>query len=398
MTINSLTQDYPALLLDKHEAPCLSLCQPTHRQHPDNVQDQIRFRNLVKQLETSLRQRHAARDVAALLRPFDALAQDEAFWNHAADGLAVLATPDSFRVYKLQRSVAELAVVADSFHTKPLMRIAQSADRYQILGLSKQAFKVFEGNRDALDLLPPIEGVAYEASDLPGRGSDAREGAHRAFGPAGASGVTSQGGAVKRQAGGVARHGTDVKQDADDRDTELFFRAVDQAVLKHCSQPSGLRLILAALPQHHHLFRSLSVNPHLVDEAIDVHPDAMSAAELRDRAWQLMQPHYLERLAGIKEAYGAASASGRGDDEPGTIARAAAAGRVATLLIEADRLIPGRIAAASGAIASGDLSNPQVDDVLDDLGELVLRQGGEVIIVPAERMPTRTGAAAIFRF
>lgn len=39
-----------------------------------------------------------------------------------------------------------------------------------------------------------------------------------------------------------------------------------------------------------------------------------------------------------------------------------------------------------------------MDDVLDDLGELVLKKGGEVIIVPAERMPTSTGAAAIYRF
>lgn len=396
--MNSLTQDYPAILRETHATPCLSLYQPTHRRHPENTQDPIRFRNLVKQLEASLRQRHAARDIPALLRPFEALAQDAEFWNHTADGLAVLATPELFRVYKLQRPVAELAVVADSFHTKPLMRIMQSADRFQILGLSKDAFKVFEGNRDALDLMPPIEGVVYEARDLPGRGADAREGAHRAFGPAGASRLASQDGAAKPHAGGIARHGTDVKQDADDRDTERFFRAVDQAVLEHCSQPSGLPLILAALGQHHHLFRSVSANRQLVDEAIDVHPDDLSSDELRERAWQLMQPRYLERLAGLVEAFGAATANGRGAEEPGTIARAAADGRVATLLIEADRLIPGRIAAASGVIADGDLGNPRVDDVLDDLGELVLRQGGEVIIVPAERMPTRTGAAAIYRF
>ncbi|MGB7988737.1 MAG: hypothetical protein WCF44_05040, partial [Candidatus Methylophosphatis roskildensis] len=34
--------------------------------------------------------------------------------------------------------------------------------------------------------------------------------------------------------------------------------------------------------------------------------------------------------------------------------------------------------------------HPDVDDVLDDLGEIVLRKGAEVIIVPAERMPTNT--------
>jgi hypothetical protein len=29
---------------------------------------------------------------------------------------------------------------------------------------------------------------------------------------------------------------------------------------------------------------------------------------------------------------------------------------------------------------------------------LVLQKGGQIVIVPAERMPTRTGIAAIYRF
>lgn len=382
--MSSLAQDYPAILSGDHEPPCLSLYQPTHRQHPDNTQDPIRFRNLVKMMEESLRQKYPKREIKPLVQPFEALAEDRAFWNHTADGLAVLSAPGLFRVYRLQRPVVELVVVADSFHTKPLMRIAQSADCYQVLALSRNAFKVFEGNRDALDEMPPIEGVPQTADELLGREADDREGAHRAYGPAGTSNVT--------------RHGTDVKQDAEDRDTELFFRAVDQAVLKHCSQPSGQRLILAALPQHHHLFRAVSGNPYLMGEAIDAHPDALSIDALRERAWQLVQPHYLKRLAGFVEAFGAASSSRRGADDLGSIAEAGIAGRIEMLLIEADRLIPGRIDAASGAIATGDLSNPEVDDVLDDLGELVLKKGGEVIIVPAERMPKSTGAAAIYRF
>lgn len=32
--MNSLIQDYAAILRAEHEAPCLSLYQPTHRQHP----------------------------------------------------------------------------------------------------------------------------------------------------------------------------------------------------------------------------------------------------------------------------------------------------------------------------------------------------------------------------
>ncbi len=380
--MNLLAQDYPAILSGDHESPCLSLYQRTHRQHPDNTQDPIRFRNLVKKMEESLRQKYPKREIKSLLQPFEALADDKTFWNHTADGLAVLGAPGLFRVYRLQRPVSELVVVADSFHTKPLMRIMQSTDRYQILALSRNAFKLFEGNRDALDEILPIEGVSYLADELLGKDTDAREGAHRTYGPS----------------GDAAWHGTDVKQDATDRDTEQFFRAVDRAVLQHCSQPSGMRLILAALPEHHHQFRAISSNPFLLKEALDVHPDTLSLDALRERAWQLMQPYYLERLAGLVEAFGTAAANGQGSDKPGEIAKAAIDGRIATLLIEADRLIPGTIDAASGKIFSGDLDHPEVDDVLDDLGERVLRTGGEVVIVPAERMPTSSGAAAIYRF
>ena len=380
--MNSLTHDYPAVLLRNEETPCLSLYQPTHRQHPDNVQDPIRFRNLVKEMAESLRQKYPKREMASLLEPFEALADNKAFWNHTADGLAVLGAPGMFRAYRLHRPVAELVVVADSFHTKPLMRITQSADHYQVLGLSRNSFKLFEGNRDSLLEVQPLGHATQTSDGMLGKDDDNREGAHRAYGPT----------------GDAAWHGTDVKQAASDRDTEHFFRAVDQAVMQRYGQSGGMGLILAALPEHHHLFRSVSKNPMLLKEALDVNPDAMSLDALRERAWQLIQPYYLDRLAGLVDAYGVATGKAQGSDALGDIAKAALEGRVATLLIEADRIIPGHINAATGKVTVGKLDDPEVDDLLDDLGELVLKSGGVVVMVPAERMPTTTGAAAVYRF
>lgn len=177
------------------------------------------------------------------------------------------------------------------------------------------------------------------------------------------------------------------------RDTEQVFRAVDQAVIAHQAGAGGMGTILAVLPEHHHLFRSLSKNARLLKVALDVSPDAISLDALRERAWQLVQAHYLERLSGLVDAYGAGAAKGQGATELGDIAKAAVAGRVATLLIEADRGIPGTIG-ATGKVKAGKLGDPHVDDLLDDLGELVLKAGGEVVMVLPERMPTRTGAAA----
>lgn len=376
-----LADDFATGTFRAPEPPCLSLYQPTHRSHPENAQDPIRFRNLVKSMEESLRQQYPKRDIKSLLQPFYTLADDAVFWNNTQDGLAVLASPDIFRVYKLQRPVAELAVVADSFHIKPLLRIVQSADRYQILGLSRQEVKLFEGNRDALDEIELPPDFPRTLADVIGE-SGQKPQPIRTHGAAGAGG----------------RHGTASKADLMESDTEQFFRAVDRAVLENYSRPLRLPLVLAALPENQGSFRQLSHNPFLLSQSIDVYPDALSIDALQERAWRAVEPQYLERLAALVDMFGAARPHSLADADLVLISRNAIAGRIATLLLEADRHIPGRIDHSTGEIEAANLAHPEVDDLLDDLGELVLHNGGQVVIVPKERMPTDTGAAAIYRF
>ena len=379
--MNSLLNDYAAGILGTPEPPCLSLYQPTHRHHPDNQQDPIRFRNLLKALEESLRQKYSTRDVRPLLEPFQNLAEDHSFWNHTLDGLALLAGPGVFRVYRLQRPVAELAVVADSFHIKPLIRILQSADRYQVLGLSRQETKLLEGNRDTLDEVELSPAVPRTVTEVVGE--DSKEAHLSVWSPSPGIGV---------------RHGSGSKAELVDKETERFFRAVDRAILEHHSRSSGLPLLLAALPEHHSFFRRVSRNPFLMPEGVDIHPDALPIEALRDRAWHAIEPHYLARLAGLVEMFGAARSKELGADDLAQVAASAVAGRVGTLLIEADRHIPGRIDAVTGEIEFDDLAHPEVDDLLDDVGELVLKNRGQIVIVPTKRMPTQTGIAAIYRF
>ena len=334
-------------LLAPHSPPCISLYQPTHRHHPDNQQDPIRFRNLVTEVETSLRQKYGNREIRPLLEPFRALEEDREFWNHTLDGLAVFGSPDSFRAYQLQRTVPELAVVADSLHVKPIVRFVQSADRYQVLCLSRQEAKLYEGNRDALD---PI--------DL---------------------------------ADGIPRTNAETLGDERDSNDVRFFRAVDRGVLDHHSRPSGLPLILVAMTENLEHFRRVSNNPLLMSDGVRFDPWSLSPDRLREEVWHVVQPHYLQRLAGLVENFQEARAKQLASGDLSDIAQAAVANRVGTLLVDADRQEPGTLDPTSGRINFDDLSQPRVDDLLDDLAELVLTKGGEVVVVPADRMPTQSG-------
>ena len=380
--MDSLNCDFAAGIFTNPEPPCLSVYQPTHRVHPDNEQDPIRFRNLVKELEQSLRRDYSTRDMRPLLEPFQKLADNRAFWNCTLTGLAVLGAPGFFRIYRIQRAVPEVAIVADSFHLKPLLRILQSADGYQLLGLSREKITFYEGNGDALDEVQLDPAVPPSPRDVPG--GEAKEFHVSAW--------TSS-------AGSPAVHYSEGdKSDIVEKDATRFFRAVDRAILEQYSRPTRLPLLLAALPENQSLFRQISHNPFLISEPINFYPDDLSNDALREQAWRVIEPHYLARLAGLIEMFGAAKARKLGSDNLEEIAESAVAARVATLLVEAGRQIHGRLNAITGEIQFAHAAQSGIDDVLDDVAELVLKNGGQVVVIPKERMPAPTGTAAIYRF
>jgi hypothetical protein len=73
-------------------------------------------------------------------------------------------------------------------------------------------------------------------------------------------------------------------------------------------------------------------------------------------------------------------------------------GRVATVPIDADRSLSGHVDPQTGVITRTAAGQPEGDDLLDDVGELVLRSGGDAVIVPVQRMATRAGLGAIYRY
>lgn len=379
----TVVNDFPTEILGETEGPFISLYQPTHRHRPDNKQDIIRFKNLVKRIEDSLREGCARKEVEKITKPFHVLAEDVLFWNRTLDGLAVLATRDRGVIYKLQRPVKELAVVADSFHVKPLIRIFQSADRYQLLGLNRNEFALYEGNRYGFEEIELDPDTPRTIKDV--LGDDYTPKYLTAGTYAGADGVG-------------AFHGHGGRKDEIDKLTRRFFRHVDRFVWENYSRPSGLPLILVSLAEHHPVFQEISRNPLLMKDGLKIAFDALSMEELKDNVWEKIEYLYLDKTKKLVDDFKAAWSKFMAADDLVQIARAAWANRVATLLVESDRIIPGRVSPASGEIVRGDLQHPEYDDVLDDLAELVFNSKGRVVVLPRERMPSTTGAAAIFRY
>ncbi|MFC3199024.1 hypothetical protein ACFOET_15475 [Parapedobacter deserti] len=382
----TLTAKQLDTLMGYQEPPVFSVYMPTHRSHPDNAQDPDVFKKLIQQFDPVKEEYARDKDVQTIFSKFERLAEDYQFWQHTKEGLAVFATKESFDVYRLPRRVRPLAIVADSAHTKPLLKYLQTSDRYHVLVLTTNTAQLYEGNRyrlDEVDLSGPdvpesmIDALDHELRDL-----HATLAAYR----------TATG--EKWDMG--QNHG--LKKTDIDNDIDQFFRAVDRAVILKYSVPTQLPLILAALPEHHHLFRRVSRNQLLMEEGVMINASVLSEEELRKAANEVFEPHYNARLDQLIAEYRHATTKRLGADDIGEIVKDAYDGKVGALLIEEDRVIPGRILDRDNVVFHTDDTQDRVDDVLDDLAELVLRQGGEVWVVPEGKMPSNTGAATINRF
>ncbi|MDF1561211.1 MAG: hypothetical protein P1P83_13550 [Bacteroidales bacterium] len=386
MKMELLTKELVQELLAADQAPCLSVYMPTHRQHPENLQDKILYKNLIRQLKESLLQKYSAGEAQEHLESLETLADDNETWNHTSDGLAVFSAPGLFKIVGVHKSFEALALVADSFHTKPLRQYLQSLDHFHVLGLTLRDIRLFEGNRHSLtevDLSVDTPKTITEAL------GDELTDRHTTVASYGGSGGESS----------PMHHDHGGRKDEIDNDTERFFRVVANTIYEQYSKPSGWPLILAALTEHQSLFQKVNKNPLLLTNGIAINPSSVSPDKLADMAWGVMEPEYNLKLESLVASYKQARANGKGSDDYKEVAVAAVEGRVGTLIVEADRIIPVRITnLVTGNTQKKDMTNPKVDDLLDDMGELVMKMGGQVIVLPTGKMPSETGLAAIFRY
>ena len=182
------------------------------------------------------------------------------------------------------------------------------------------------------------------------------------------------------------------------KDVEKYFRYVDKFVTDNYSNVEKLPLILMALPENQGIFRGISNNTYLLEKGITRDYENLNIEEITKDAWEVIEPIYLEKTKDLVDKFENSRAQSLGSDDLSQIARAAFENRIDTLLIEADRIEPGKISRENGELIKANLENPDIDDILDDLAEMVLKDRGNVVILPKERIPSTTGAAAIFRY
>jgi hypothetical protein len=370
-------------LLASRLAPCISLYLPTHRRLPQAKQDPVRFKNLMRTTESLLRSEYTNRDTKALLQPLEELAQGD-FWRGQMGGLALFRSSDLLTHYRLPMRCLELSVVADSFHVRPLLHFLQSNRYFYVLTLSQNSVRLHEGSPYSLSQV-----------DLP----DLPKSLDETFGKKQGEPILNAYAVGPGQAEAIY-YGYGVSPEKRVKEKlAAFFRAVDTTLWDDLLRNERAPLILAGVGYHHPIYRSVSRYPYLVEQTVEGNFDHVTPGHLHAKVWPVVHDVFRVREEQVLGEYAALSVRGQTTEDLFAIAQATVSRRVDYLLIAQGAYVWGFMDRGSGRIVQRSAQQDTRDgDVLDDLAEATLAQGGEVVMLERTRMPGHSPVAAILRW
>lgn len=347
----------------------LSIYLPTTPVSIETEPDRLLLKNLAR--DAAARMNAAGFDkrrIAAIRSEIDDLLADEMFWRYQANGLAILATPDEIRTYRVATAVSPDFEVSDRFFLKPLMRTMNYFDACYVLALSEGAVRLVEIAAD----LPPTE------VEVPGMPKDASS-VGRARSLSDSSGDRSTGGEADRVR---LRH---------------YCRAID-ASIRSLLAGSDIPLIVASVSGIGDVYRSVNSYPHLADQRIEGNPETRSAADLASAARTILDGLQSDSIDRWLAEFAERQSQDRASTDLGMIARAATFGAVESLLIDMEPELEGSID-DQGRISSGTPDGVVSYSLTDEIASRVLLSSGRILVVRSDEIPGDFGpVAATFRY
>lgn len=381
-----ISQNEIQTLIRKDGGHCVSIYMPTVRVG-DTQQNKIRLKNLLRQAEERLAER-GMRDTEAaeLLTPARRLLDDQTWWEHQGEGLAIFLAKDTFETFRLPIGFDEHVGVDTRFQLQPLFPLFNGDGHFYILCLTKKDIRLLSCHRfdcQEVDLgempssFTEVMGVLTRQEtqflSRSGKSSMART-------------------AIFQGHGGAE----------DDLKAELlkYFNLVDDNLNRQDidrEAPFVLAGVEYLLPR----FKAATNLPNVLEEGLTGSPDGIPAEELHAAAWEIVEPWFLQDQKRAAERFGELQGTGRASHDIQEILPAALDGRIDSILTAQGARVWGsynedtrEIKVLEGDAASRNGS----EDLLDRAVVQTYLNGGKVFAVDPEEVPEGHPAVAIFRY
>ncbi len=390
-------------LLDVNASPAVSIYLPIERQEMTNKALRLQLR---AQIDEAIERLETANSVdEKIWKPMasrlQGLVEDRNFWNQRGDGVAIFSAPDFDAVYFLPVQFQAQTVVGPNFHTRPLLDHVAAPTDYWVLAVGEKEVSFWEGSPTGVE--------AVEIDDLPKNLQDAllmqfgkdQDGLNYQTG-----GNYSQGGRSTDQ-GGTRKlpspmyHGHGGGREEHDAYLARYFLEVSRGIREYLGGAEG-PVILAAVDYCHPIFKQSSKLRNLADEGIDGNVHFWNDQQIYEAAWPIAKKEMERRVDETLQLWERSFGRGSAEMDPATIGRRVVEGRVHRLLLDEAAELWGQYDRTTGEFeeindGAEDEDKAMAVDVFDEIAETVIQLGGDVVVMPSDKMPSDTGIGAILR-
>ncbi len=354
---------------------CLSIYLPIHSSVAESNLDTLALKNIIKDVRTQA-ERHDAEQLTTLLEPVENYLHSKDFVRETTGTLAIFSSEKLFEAVILPQQLPNAFYIDECFYLLPLLEFASSNKTFQVLALGKNHVRLFEGNRYGIDEIQLDSSIPTTMKE--------------------ALGYDLTDNHLHASAGGSAAiHGYMEITDERDTDNTRFFRIIDQEINERYSKPQKLPLILAALPENHSLFQSISKNECLQQAFISLNADRIDKAQLHGRAVELLDQQKSDALAKQLERYALAKAEQLATDNVADIAKHAIDSRIERLFLSEGMSMPGTLSLDERKIKPDNASS---SDIINRIALLTYKQGGFIHTLPHDNKKLPAGIGSINRF
>lgn len=349
---------------------------PTHQRGPEARQNPIRFKNALTDAEQRLQEVGFRQpEIETYLGPLRELIDNESFWNHQYQALAIFVDQESDDgwLVRLPFHTQQATLVSQHWYLRPLFPLMQQHDAAWLLALSRGQVRLWFATPHYMieHTLPADTPTSLQDLDI-----EMREHKSLQFHT-----KTSQ----QRGKRGAIHHGG-LDDNTDDAHITLFCRRVSEALQPIWAGSEHPLLVvaeegLAPIYTKHETYRHLHPEPNLL------HPDGVNESRLLQEVESFLNDRRHQRLQQLQETLSLAQQNSRVAFQLPSILLKSFHGKTDVLWLSQDQQRWGDFQPDERTTVIRTHPEANDDELLNLAGIYTLRNSGTVQSVAADTMP-----------
>lgn len=335
----------------------------THRTFPDNEKDAILLKNMIKEAEKRLLADFSDREVRGLINKLTSLAESINH-RHNLESLILFVNHDMAEYVRLPIPVEDRIVIDNTFATRDLIRGLSHRANYYVLVLSRDEARLIQASDDK---------VVQEFGDPFPYKNELAQTPYKA--------EPSDAGRLRNL-------------------TAEFFNQVDK-VVNQVRKDNPFQVLIASDEQNYHEYMKIADQPKTIfDFFLSGNRQREKDFTIVSDGWKIVSEYYTNKNNERKEELQNAVSANKFLSDTNEIYQAIKEGKIQTLFVEQGLFQPAIIENDQIVYVSEDQRKNKnvIDDIYDELIELNMDFGGDVVFLPKEELIKFNGFAGITRY